>query len=79
VAPPRTEAIPARRGGPAARPARLTAVRAFALAFALLVGAAAAVAVAQFRASSLAAWVSLGCSAAAALLGVASMFARMDR
>lgn len=54
----------------------LTPMWAFGSAFALLVGGAAAVAVAQFRASSLAAWASLACSAAAVTMTVVALALR---
>jgi hypothetical protein len=48
----------------------------FGAAFALLIGGAAAVGVAQFQASSLAAWASLACSAAAVTLIVVALALR---
>jgi hypothetical protein len=46
---------------------------AFVGAFVTLIGGAAAVAVAQLRASSVAAWASLACSGAAVILTVVSL------
>jgi hypothetical protein len=51
-----------------ARRRRVTTLRVFGSAFLLLIGGVAAVAAAQFLASSTAAWVSLACSGGAVLL-----------
>ena len=53
---------------------RLTPVVVFAAAFVLLIGAAVAVGLAQFRSGSAAPWVSIGCSAAAVLLSAVAIF-----
>lgn len=63
----------------AATPWWLTEVAIFGLAFLLLVGGVIGVAVAQFWASSLAAWASLACSAAAVVATAAALLRRPDR
>jgi hypothetical protein len=51
----------------------------FAASFLLLLAAAAAVGVGQFVSGTLAPWVSIACSACAAILTIAALLMRPDR